>query len=178
MRCYPSHSARQTSKERSAMRPPLLGADSDTNCECLRNLLPSCSPSPEHCAPQPLLRSARPTLGPETSSVCAACMTRTPPKHRRRLTGGASRPVEGILRHAPMREQDALGNACSAATSGPLCPRGSLLLTIRHECPWQDARANRNSFAEPFDADAFASHTTETRRAHRKGTNDHPTNDA
>ena len=33
---------------------------------------------------------------------CGACMTRTPPKNRRRLTGGALWPQEGILRHAPM----------------------------------------------------------------------------
>ena len=34
--------------------------------------------------------------------ACSTCTTRTPPKHRRRLTGGATRPEEGILRHAPL----------------------------------------------------------------------------
>ena len=36
---------------------------------------------------------------------CSACMTRTPPENRRRLTGGAVRPREGILRHTLKRSK-------------------------------------------------------------------------
>ena len=36
---------------------------------------------------------------------CSACMTRTPPENRRRLTGGALRPRKGILRHALQRSK-------------------------------------------------------------------------
>ena len=35
------------------------------------------------------------------SPACGMCMTRTPPENRRRLTGGAFWPQEGILRHTP-----------------------------------------------------------------------------
>ena len=52
----------------------------------------------------------------KTHRNCGTRMTRTPPEHRRRLTGGAQRPQEGILRRRPMSKQN-------ASTSNSL-PRG------------------------------------------------------
>ena len=43
------------------------------------------------------------------TSECGTRMTRTPPDDRRRLTGGALWPQEGILRQVPGRRQDASG---------------------------------------------------------------------
>ena len=91
---------RQTSKEvRHA--ETLARAPTRTQSANVRNGS-SCMSSSEryvqHCHPQGSTRSSR-------AKKCGACMTRTPPENRRRLTGGARRPQEGILRHAPGQDR-------------------------------------------------------------------------
>ena len=58
----------------------------------------SCRLKISFCKPNP--HNVKTEMYDVTVTICRACMTRTPPNVRRRLTGGAQvGPSEGILRH-------------------------------------------------------------------------------
>ena len=66
------------------------------------------------------LRSLRSTMSVyiRVSASCCACMTRTPPNVRRRLTGGTQvGPGEGILRHTQGQNKTSCGK-CFPEVSG------------------------------------------------------------
>jgi len=77
-------------------------------------------------------------------------MTRAPPDHRRRLTGGAQGPQEAILRHAP-------GNGKTPVI--PLCTKthGPLNLSNMHSCNARaDAHTTKHKGKRAFQPRAFA----------------------
>ena len=69
-----------------------------------------------------------------TVTICRACMTRTPPNVRRRLTGGAQvGPSEGILRHTQGQNKTSCW-MCSAEVSGLIAHQAQMPqhLSCRH----------------------------------------------
>ena len=74
-------------------------------------------------------------------------MTRTPPDHRRRLTGGALWPQEGILRQAPRRRQDAFcGCALPMCLVHRACSRCALVMcACAHTTRLPEASGNSSS---------------------------------
>ena len=67
-------------------------------------------------------------------TICRACMTRTPPNVRRRLTGGAQvGPSEGILRHTQGQNKTSCW-MCSAEVSGLIAHQAQMPqhLSCRH----------------------------------------------
>ena len=69
-----------------------------------------------------------------TVTICRACMTRTPPTVRRRLTGGAQvGPSEGILRHTQGQNKTSCW-MCSAEVSGLIAHQAQMPqhLSCRH----------------------------------------------
>ena len=67
-------------------------------------------------------------------TICRACMTRTPPTVRRRLTGGAQvGPSEGILRHTQGQNKTSCW-MCSAEVSGLIAHQAQMPqhLSCRH----------------------------------------------
>ena len=82
-----------------------------------------------------------------SSSTCGARMTRTPPDDRRRLTGGALWPQEGILRQAPRRRQDAFcGCALPMCLVHRACTRCALVMcACAHTTRLPEASGNSSS---------------------------------
>ena len=67
-------------------------------------------------------------------TICCACMTRTPPNVRRRLTGGVQvGPSEGILRHTQGQNKTSCW-MCSAEVSGLIAHQAQMPqhLSCRH----------------------------------------------